>query len=195
MLKERLRQTIIISNKQIVTLGICVALALILSAFTLIFSAIGAPMAIELTFFTYLIAWRRVNVFYGFVVLTISTWMRMLYIPDPFGGAGVLTLFVSDLSQFFFFVVAWYIFGLIRKLNTEKSVVKFIIAYLVAMIFTIIIMTLFVIYFLIPTLIPTLMDVPNWQYYYFFSGLIGNTIKYSVNLIIFIPIYTLLPKL
>lgn len=195
MIREKFKNIFFISNKQIATLGVCVAIALVLSLLTLVFTAIGAPMAIELTFFVYLIAWRRVNVFYGFVVLIISTWMRLLYIPDPFGVAGVLTLFIADLSQFTFFVIGWYLLGLIKLLNTPKSLYKFIIAYIFALIFTTIIMAIFTIYFLIPTLLPELMKIPNWQFFYFISGLIGNFLKYMINLVIFIPIYLKLPKL
>lgn len=196
MIREKLRQTFFISNRQIATLGVCVALSLVLSLFTLLFTAIGAPMAIELTFFTYLIAWKKTNVFYAFVVLTISTWMRLLYIPDGFGGAGVLTLYIADLSQFTFFLIGWLLLGYFKVLNTEKSLVKFILAYLIAIIFTIIIMATFTVYFLIPVLLPQLIvEGTNWQMYYFISGLIGNTVKYSVNLVIFIPIYLRISKL
>ncbi|QHX36017.1 hypothetical protein STIUS_v1c04630 [Spiroplasma sp. TIUS-1] len=196
MNKEILRQTFFISNRQIATLGVCVALALVLSLFTLLFTAVAAPMAIELTFFTYLIAWKKTNVFYAIVVLTMSTWMRLLYIPDGFGIAGVLTLYIADLSQFTFFIIGWYVLGIIKSLNTEKSLVKFILAYLFAIIFTIIIMAIFTIYFLVPVLLPQLIvEGTNWQMYYFISGIIGNTVKYSVNLAIFIPIYLKISKL
>ncbi|QBQ07497.1 ECF transporter S component [Spiroplasma gladiatoris] len=177
-------------------LGVIVALNILLSLISVYALApftMAGFLRVEISFLTYLIAWKLVNGFYALLIITPTTWLRYAGIDPNAEPIGMTSMNLSDLFALATFIGLSFIFQLKNdEVGKMKFHIKFIfVAILVSLLTGVwniflnfsFILDLYSTYFGVEAI----QNLKNWA----FAGLLifFNLIKYVVNFWLFLTFY------
>ncbi|QGS51711.1 hypothetical protein [Spiroplasma tabanidicola] len=125
---------------KIAILATVLALNIVLSAFSafaLTPLVIGGFLRVEISFLTYIIAWKLVNGFYSLLLVIPATWLRYVGVDPNAEPIGLLTMNLSDLFALSFFILVSNLLNM-KKEHTGKMkiYIKYIFAAVVVSIST-----------------------------------------------------------
>lgn len=186
-----------------------ITLLALLLALNIIFAVIGTfvlssiPimgfLVVEITFFTYLVIFHTINLFYVIIFICIATWIRYFLKPDPIG---LMTLNIDDVFMICVYAIFFNLFTFFvkfKKINKETKQSKYIIVIFTFLISMIIVafMNTFIVWLFVLDLYKKFYQLNlNKNNITLLAILYGfNILKYSINLLIYLPIIEPLNKI
>ncbi|AGR40952.1 hypothetical protein [Spiroplasma taiwanense] len=146
----------------------------------------------EITFISYLICLKAINLFYSSLIVIIASWMRFIGIDPMAEWVGVLTMNLSDLFAICIFALFFYFSNIFFKNKNYEVLKTFIIALIVSILvsfWNIILNFSFILYLydkFYGNSSGVFLEFKTWWYAGVLFGF--NISKYMFNFIIFLSL-------